>query len=145
MSSTDDVHTPVDAKGPPMRIVVEGEQSTENADKEPAESADTQQEGSEPPAKRMRMSGHRKEVPIEIVGEVIELLHCQPSLGARVHVFSCFSSRRLPDLEESRPEPLHLPTASEVLRSSETCRTDAASVSALKCELPSKAHTRDVG
>ena len=119
-----------------MRIVLEGVR---------VQSADTEQEGSEPPAKRMRMSGHHKDVTDEIIGEAIKLFQFKPSFGARVQVYLCFSPRRLPEVQEMRPEALRLSTTSEILRSRETCRTDAASVGALKCELPSKANTRNIG
>ena len=63
--------------------MLEGEQSTGNADEVPVQSADTEQEGSEPPAKRMRMPGHRKDVPVEIIGEAIELFQFKPLFEAR--------------------------------------------------------------
>ena len=100
VSSSDDVHTPPTAKGPPMRIVVEGEESTGDQQssstsdqKQPPSTGDQQQTQSTvdeqhaqadadeeeteagdhagaPPSKKRKLEGHRKEVPVEIVGKL---------------------------------------------------------------------------
>ena len=48
-------HTPENAEGPPMRIVVEGDGTGE-----------AEQEDEPPPAKQRKLEGHRKPVPIEL-------------------------------------------------------------------------------
>ena len=97
-----------------MRIVLEGEEQLKPVQlegKDSTEDEETEEEGDgEPPAKRMKMEGHRKDVPVDIYG-TNHHTNCLKFVFSNYNLHSkfCCSARRLLVLEEDSTNTLRVP------------------------------------